>query len=136
VSRRDSLVMKGVPKAPLAMTSSSSLPATASLVSGEAIHRPPRHAAESGDTRRNRLRASDWTSDLPDELEGESVLAATSIRGNISFIIDVEKVTDEDCEDEDDASEGGPGEFPGTGECSEFCDPSTYQRGPMNFEMR
>jgi len=82
---------------------------------------------------------ADWTSDLPDELEGESVLVVTSIRGNVSFIIDVEKVTDEDCEDEDegDADGGGgdSGNFPGTGECSDFCDPSTYYWGPINFEM-
>lgn len=63
-----------------------------------------------------------WSDEVPDPLEGESVLVVTSVEEGAHYTLDVEDVDDDpDCEDESD----GPVDPEGC-DLDEICDPSDF----------
>lgn len=69
-----------------------------------------------------------WSDEVPDPLEGESVLVVTSVGEGANYTLDVEDVDDDpNCENDP----AGPGE-PDDCNLGGICDPSHYYREPQS----
>lgn len=74
-----------------------------------------------------------WSEDVPDTLEGESVLVVTSVQEEASIAFEAAEVGDDpDCEDEDPSTGNALDEF--LDQCGEICDPSSYYWGRLRFD--
>jgi hypothetical protein len=75
-----------------------------------------------------------WSEDVPETLEGDSVLLVTSAQEGATIRFEAAEVGDNpDCEDEDDPSTGNAlEEF--LDRCGQICDPSSFYWGRIRFE--
>lgn len=72
-----------------------------------------------------------WSDELPGSFEGSNVIVLTSVEAGANYTLDVIDVSDEpDCDEDDETANAGD---PGEDLCSDFCDPSTYYWGPLQF---